>query len=216
MARLMKNFGLRELYLVSPRADRLSDEARQYAVHAQDILFSAKVVPSLQEAISDALVVVATTAKILEKRVRRTPITPRRMAEVLSPYWESDEVVAILFGREPSGLTNEELDTADFTVTIPTSPDYPSLNLSHSVAIILYELYVSRHSISLKHPVPKRAWDTLKRFLREAIRISKRHQPEEVEKAILAAYRRGAVTEKEVNAFIGLLSYFVRRCDEED
>jgi len=216
VARLVKNFGIHQLYLVNPRAYHLSDEAFQWAVHAKDVLERAVVVKSLEEAIKDASVAVGTTAKYYEKLVRRTPVTPRKMAEVLEPYWESDEVAAIVFGREPSGLTNEELDLMDFNVTIPTSPVYPSMNLSHAVAVILYELYTRKHSLKRKYPPPKRAWDTLRRFLREVIRLTNRHNPEEVEKAIMAAYRRGAQTEKEVNALVGILSHCVRRCGREE
>ena len=215
VARLIKNFSFHQLYLVKPRAYHLSDEAFQWAMHAKDVLERATVVKRLEDALKDASLVVATTAKPHEKMVRRTPITPKKLAEVVEPYWNSDEVVAIMFGREPSGLANEELDMADILVTIPTSPEYPAMNLSHSVAVILYEIYTRKHRLRRKFPPPKRAWETLQRFLRETIKLTKRHNPHEVEKAILAAYRRGARTEKEVNAFIGLLSYFVRRCGDE-
>ena len=216
VARLLKNFSIHELYLVNPRVHHLSEEAFTWAVHAKDVLERAVVVRRLEDAISDASVVVATTAKPHEKLVSRTPVTPRKMAEVLEPYWNTNEVAVILFGREPSGLTNEELAAADFTVTIPTSREYPAMNLSHSVAVILYELYIRKHRLRRKFPPPKRAWDTLKRFLHEAVKATRRHNPEEVERAIYAALRRGARTEKEVNSFIGLLSYMVRRCRNEE
>ena len=216
VARLMKNFGIHELYLVNPRVYHLSEEALRWSVHAKDVLESAVVVSSLEEALKDVAVSVATTAKPQEKVVRRTPVPPEKMAEALEPYWNSKEVAALIFGREPHGLSNEELDMADFTVTIPTSPVYPSMNLSHAVSILLYELYKRKHKLKRKYPPPKRTWDTLRRFLREAIRTTHRHQPQEVERAIIAALRRGARTEKELNSFIGLLSFMVRRCKHEE
>ena len=216
VARLIKNFSIHELYLVNPRAYHLSEEAFRWAVHAKDVLERAVVVKRLEDAIADASVAVGTTAKYYEKLVRRTPVEPREMAEILEPYWNSEEVAAIVFGREPSGLTNEELDLMDFNVTIPTSREYPALNLSHAVAIILYELYIRKHHLKRRFPPPKRAWDTLDRFLREVITFTRRHNPEEVRKAILAAYRRGARTEKEINALVGILSYIVRRCRCEE
>lgn len=212
VARLIKNFGIHELVLVNPLAYHLSEEAFTWAVHAKDVLERALIFKTLEEALKDASVVVGTTAKPNEKMVRRTPVEPRKMAEILTPYWFSEEVAAIVFGREPSGLTNEELDLCDFIVTIPTTREYSAMNLSHSVAVILYELYLKRHQSKNRYPVPARAWQTLERFLTEVVQITNRHNPREVVKGIMAAYRRGAVTEKEINSLIGILSYCVRRC----
>ncbi len=212
VARLLKNFSIHELALVNPLVHHLSEEALTWAVHAKDVLERALIFKTLEEAVEDSAVVVGTTAKPNEKTIRRTPIDPRKMAEILEPYWHSEERVSIVFGREPSGLTNEELDLCDFTVTIPTSQEYPALNLSHSVAVVLYELYTKKYRPTTRFPIRLQTWRTLERFLVELTALTQRHNPQEVVKGIMAAYRRGAVTEKEVNSLIGILSYCIRRC----
>ncbi len=134
VARVMKNMGLNQLVLVNPQCDRLAPEARQMAVHAQDILDSAQVVSSLSAALQGCKKAVATTARA------RTLPTVLESPRMLMP-WLLDCESALIFGREDRGLTNEELNLAQRFVKIPSHPAYPSLNLAQAVAICCYELY---------------------------------------------------------------------------
>jgi TrmH family RNA methyltransferase len=134
-ARVMNNFGFRELVLVKP--PEIGREARKMAMHSHDILESAKIVNSLEDVKDDFDVIVGTSAVIAtEKNVRRTPITPDQLGNSVNAKGK----VAILFGREDYGLLNEEIDLCDLLVTIPANPEYPTLNLAQSVAVLLYEL----------------------------------------------------------------------------
>ncbi len=139
IARAMKNFGLAELRLVNPLA-RLEAIAKMRAGHAQDVLENAQKSYSLSEAIADQDLTVGTTAQKARSqyRVLRRPASPKGLYEQLQNVHGT---IALIFGREGTGLTNQELELCDMTVTIPSSPDYPTLNLSHAAAIIFYELF---------------------------------------------------------------------------
>ena len=140
VARAMKNFGVRELILVNP--PELTGEAYKFAMHARDILENAKTVKTLDEALKMVDVAVGTSG--ISGKVYlpdRTPISPEEFAKRAFLYGGK---IGVFFGRESRGLSNAELEKMDFTVTIPTSDEYPIMNLSHAVAVILYEIYRQR------------------------------------------------------------------------
>jgi TrmH family RNA methyltransferase len=135
-ARAMKNMGLEELVLVSPQHFP-SAEATARASGADDLLSAAQCVDSLNEAITGAGLVIGASA-----RSRTLPVpmlNPRQCAELIMQQPENT-LSAILFGRERTGLTNEELDRCHYLVQIPTNPEYPSLNVAAAVQVIAYEL----------------------------------------------------------------------------
>jgi len=140
VARAMRNFGLARLYLVNP-APRVGPpwarEAYWLAVHAEEILDRAVAVDSLMEALADVQLVVATTGR--PRELYPAPVVPawEVPARVLSVEGE----VALVFGRETFGLTNEELALAHVIGTIPTAPEQPSLNLAQAVVVFAYELF---------------------------------------------------------------------------
>lgn len=134
IARVMKNMGLSQLVLVNPKCDRHTDEARQMAVHATDILETATIVNSLPEALTGCQRAIATTAR---SRSLPTKLETPRVA--LS--WLLDSHSALIFGPEDRGLSNSELKYAQRFVCINSNPVYPSLNLAQAVAVCAYELY---------------------------------------------------------------------------
>lgn len=134
VARIMANLGLSRLLLVNPQCDPLCDEARQMAVHAQEILEGAVHLSSLAEALQGCQRVVATTA-----RNRSLPTDLEHPRQVLP--WLLGTPSALVFGREDRGLSNEELNLAQRFARIPSTASYASLNLAQSVAICAYELY---------------------------------------------------------------------------
>ena len=134
VARVMKNMGLRQLFLVNPQCDWQGMEAKKMAVHAIDILEASRVVDTLPEALQGTQRVIATTG-----RDRALPTHLERPRDALP--WLVDTPSAIVFGAEYRGLSNEELKYAQRFVRIPSSEDYPSLNLAQAVAVCAYELY---------------------------------------------------------------------------
>jgi tRNA/rRNA methyltransferase len=149
VARVMKNMGLRNLVLVNPHCDPLGVEARQMAVHAADVLESAQQVTTLALALEGCFRAIATTARPRDV-VPAVPLEPPRQA--LS--WLLNLPSALIFGPEDRGLSNAELNYAQRFVGIPSSPDYPSLNLAQAVAVCCYELYqsIQPHAMPQSHP----------------------------------------------------------------
>jgi TrmH family RNA methyltransferase len=149
VARAMANFGFDKLVIINPKCNPLDDEAMRRAKHSQQILKKAKI--AKKDILKKFDIVIATTAikgddynvarcslnleelknKITKKAIKNTTGKSAK---------NSKNNIGILFGREGIGLTNEEVEQADFTVTIPTSEKYKTMNLSHSVAVVLYEL----------------------------------------------------------------------------
>ena len=136
VARAMKNMGLHHLVLVAPR--KFPDpEAQWRAASAVDIIDNARVVETLDEAIGDSQFVVGTSAR--DRRIP-WPVQDARLTAARIVERSVQEKVSILFGREDSGLNNEELRRCNLHCHIPTHPDYESLNLSMAVQIVCYEI----------------------------------------------------------------------------
>jgi TrmH family RNA methyltransferase len=135
-ARAIKNMGFRNLCLVKPPYE-MSDEGRWFARNAHDVLDSAEVYQSVEEAIRDKAVVVGTTRR---EGKRRGVILPVEQGAARVFEIAAHNKVAVLFGREAQGLHNDELDQCGFLLKIRSSSIQPSLNLSHAVMIIAYEL----------------------------------------------------------------------------
>jgi tRNA/rRNA methyltransferase len=135
VARVMKNFGFKNLALVNPPP--IGAEGRKNSMHARDLMEGARIFKSFGEAAEAYDFLVGTSAKVAgDANTLRTPVYPEELAKALG----SKGKVALVFGREDCGLHNGELDRCDMQVTIPARDEYPTLNLSHSVGIILYEL----------------------------------------------------------------------------
>lgn len=136
VARAMKTMGLKNLYLVNP-IHFPHAKANELASSAVDILDNAIVVDTLDEALADCHLIVGTSTR--SRTIPWPILSPRELAEKV----RADSAMmqtAILFGREQSGLTNEELHRCHFHVQIPANPEYSSLNIAAAVQVIAYEL----------------------------------------------------------------------------
>lgn len=135
-ARAMKTMGLHRLYLVTPKSFP-DPKAYEMAAGADNVLEEAIVVDSLDEALKGCQLVLATSAR--PRGVALPGLTPKDCADLLCQKPDDTEI-AIVFGREHAGLTNEELLRSHYHINIPSNPEYSSLNLSQAVQIIAYEL----------------------------------------------------------------------------
>lgn len=138
VCRAMKNFGFDDLVLIRPC--ELGNFARAMASHAQDLLESAVIADSLDEALEGVSLTIGTTGKpglSAREHIRMPCYSP---AEIRTMLEDKQGTVALLFGKEDHGLPNEVLERCDVVMTVPASDEYPVLNLSHAVAVILYEL----------------------------------------------------------------------------
>ena len=136
VARLCENFKVHELRLVSPKCDYLANESIKMAVRGVKILEKSKVYENLNSALSDCTRIVATCGR---KEHGEIPLDSNKDALSWARRSERKETIALVFGREDRGLSNEELLKANKVISLNTSKDYPSLNLSHAVAIVLHQ-----------------------------------------------------------------------------
>lgn len=139
VARVMKNMGLSELALVDP-VEFHNDEAYKASVGARDILNNALIFESLEDTIKETNLVVGTTRR--DGKLRRIFCSIEELPERIFPVLKEGKV-SILFGREDSGLSNRETDLCNILVNIPSSKSFPSLNLSHAVAVVCYKLFTN-------------------------------------------------------------------------
>lgn len=138
IARIMKNFGIARLCLIDPSYD--VEKANWYAMHGRDILDSATIT-NLNELRKCSKLLIGTTALKGSRRlnVLRDTITADRLAALVNAIPKGDDV-SIILGREASGLKNRELEICDLVVAIETGTSYRTMNISHALGIILYEI----------------------------------------------------------------------------
>jgi len=152
VVRALKNFGFRDLRLVSPR-EYDSYRVEGIAHQTQDVVARVARFDHLEEALRDCVHVVGFTAR--GRTAKRNLQRPRDAAREILTRAEAGPV-ALLFGREDKGLPNEALDRCHRVVTIPTNPAYPSLNLAHAVVLMLYELALARGDDDRPFKTPRR------------------------------------------------------------
>jgi tRNA/rRNA methyltransferase len=135
--RAMKNMGLRQLRLVKG-CDRFHPESLKFAVAAKDLLESAQLFPDLESALADCTLTAGTTRR--HGKYRQEILSPPELAAIFREQTGPGCRAALVFGREDSGLTTDELSLCRWHATIPTSEEYGSLNLSQAVLVFCYEL----------------------------------------------------------------------------
>jgi tRNA/rRNA methyltransferase len=137
-ARAMKNFGFTDLWIAGTRPQRTDNVSDWWAKGALDVAQAARHVDSLEEGLADVHLSVATTA-VRERHVFEQ-LTPAEVAQLAGETLGDEHILAIVFGREEWGLSGAEIAMCQRTASIPTSPQYPTMNLAQSVAIFCYEL----------------------------------------------------------------------------
>jgi tRNA/rRNA methyltransferase len=147
VSRAMMNMGTEDLYLVNPAKDHLSEKSMNYAVHSKSILEKASIFPDLKAVLKVADLSIAITRRT--GNYRRQDMMISELPDFLSEY--DNKKVFLVFGREANGLTNEEILECDLVCSIPSSDKFPSINLSHAVMIVLYELFKKENN-----PIPEK------------------------------------------------------------
>ncbi|MCE4620997.1 MAG: rRNA methyltransferase [Desulfurococcales archaeon] len=210
IARLTWNFDVDEWYLVSPKAS--IEEAERYAAKAAEALKSAVIVDSLGEALKGVELSACTSAIISEGNdVLRVPLTPAEFSELAV---RRNGVVAVVMGRESTGLTREEIKQCDLLVSIPASSRYRALNLSNATAIILYELYKARaREPSERIEADRRTLELILEYVKRLseLVISDRNRAEEAIIAFRRILARCGLSAEEARRMLFLLSRAYRR-----
>lgn len=207
-ARAIKNMGLKRLKLVNP-SNPFSLESRTIASKAIDILESAQVYASLNEALAEENIVVGTTST--RRRRGRQPIyTPQEISLKIREYAQ-DRRVACLFGPERRGLSESQLSRCQYVVSIPADPNFPVLNLSHSIIIFCYEIF--RAALVDSKPVPELASDLERHAMYSHIEqvlveigFLSSESPEHIMQAIRRFLGRAELAPRDVQIIRGVMS----------
>jgi tRNA/rRNA methyltransferase len=211
VCRCMMNFGCSDLRLVNPCPAYRSLDARRMALKAESILLHAPVFQSLQEAIAGCHLAFGTTRRF--GKYREDFLTPEQAASHALAQ-SSGSRVAFVFGREDRGLHTSELDLCQFFITIPTDNAYPSMNLSHAVSLMLYELRkgaVDVANTSNSGQVPASAADVENMFqhMRRtllSVEYLDHQNPDHVLRAFRRLFGRTGLNDREVRILQGLWS----------
>jgi len=215
VARLMGNFAFEKLYLVNPV--QIDDEAEKRAMHADDILREAEIIEDYEELVSNFDMVVGTSGINTEneKKFLRKAEAPEELSRSISDH-EGD--IALVFGREDKGLNNKELMKCDRLVRIPASEDYPILNLSHAVCIVLYEIFkeekgdiVGKKDRSSEESERERLIRTFSDILEE-IRFPE-HKYEKTEVMFRRILGRASLTKWEYHRLMGVFSQILKEIE---
>jgi TrmH family RNA methyltransferase len=224
IARLMKNFDFELLIIYNPneKAEKIrSYHTQGFAMHGKEILFNAEIITienqinhlsGFKELMNRFDIKIATTAKGMHyTNIRRLATFP---AELTLPISEKPLKIALVFGRESHGLTNDEIEMTDLVIRIPSSDDYPTLNISQACGIIFYEIYKKIHNLEIgRGPKPvllankqdKQMLYNLIKNLITNIRI-RTYRKENVYFAFKNVFERALVSKKELNLIIGVFS----------
>lgn len=210
VARLVQNFGVEKLYLVSPKADL--SVAAVYASHASPVLDRA-VVTTFDAVRRENDLLVATTAV----RATKKSNVVRRMAKLdqLHEILSSAPTSSLVFGRDSTGLTNEEIRMCDVTVTIDTGQEYRSLNIGHAAAIVLYQ--ASRGSRTRRSGQGRKARDVFARSLYELAVASKipSHKTKNLGETAKRIAAMSGMTDAQLNSFSGVFRKAVAALDSD-
>ena len=202
VARACKNFGVKGIVLVNPKANHLGRGAAVRSVHAFDLLEKAVIVKNLKEAKRKFKYFVGTTAKTAnEFNINRSHFLLEELERV--------EDMALVFGRESSGLTNDEIALCDAVVYIPTSPEYRTLNISHAVAVVLYELFKREGEKRVAEP---QVVEQLQKFWEEILDGLGYTEKKGVQARIFKrVVGRGSPTPREAHGMAGVLHKVVKK-----
>ena len=211
VARAIKNFDIKNLRLVSPKCDWLGNKALATSVGAKDILRSAKVYKSLEDSIKDLNIIFASSSRI--RKVNKKTISIQNLNSKI----KKKQKIGIVFGPEASGLSNDELNYADYLVKIPTNQNFSSLNLSHSAIIFCYQLFnfFSNKKVTYKsnYKSSLASKSEVNKFLKFIIKgLDKRGflQPEHKRKSMLRninnIFHRTKLSEQEIRILLGVFS----------
>ena len=213
-ARAMANFGLTDLRLVNPREGWPSEKARASASGADHVIDGTRVFGTLPEAIADLSFVYATTAR--SREVAKTVVGPHEAAAAARARIAAGNGVGILFGRERTGLNNEEVSLADEILTLPVDPRFSSLNIAQAVLIVAYEWRLAAEgdalpfAAAIAEQAPRDQLVAMFEHLEAALDDAGFFRPSEkrphITLAIRAMLQRAGLTEQEVRTMRGMIA----------
>jgi tRNA/rRNA methyltransferase len=216
-ARALKNFGFSNLNIVAPRDPWPNTKAKMTSVGAYNIIQKAKIYKNVSDAVKNFDLIFASTAR--KRDVNKKHISIINFVKLLSKYKKSN--IGIMFGPEASGLSNHDLSLSNFIIQIPTSNKLTSLNLSHAVIVICYEIYKSLNINNFKKEkmltklTSKNSIKNLIKFLEEMLDYKKFFKPPEKKKSMILninnIFGRLELSEKELRILFSIFSSLNRK-----
>ena len=214
-ARAMKNFGFSELAIVGSRPQVAAGAAEWWARGSEDVVHAARHFATLQEALADAHLSIATTA--IRGRHVYEQLSPAEVARLAEETLGDDHILALVFGREEWGLTGAEISMCQRTAVIPTSPETPTMNLAQSVAIFCYELGKGlRPALKAKDPAPGdliQELNTRARELLVRLRFFTDKEPDKLCAELQALAGKRTLTTREASLLLSLIAHVEKELD---
>ena len=211
-ARALKNFGFSNLNIVAPRDPWPNTKARMTSVGAFDIIKSAKIYKNVDDVVKKFDLIFATSAR--NRDINKKYISINKFSKLLS-YRKSSNI-GVMFGPEASGLSNYDLSLSNFIIQIPTSKKLTSLNLSHAVIVVCYEIYKSLYFSKFKKQkilsklASKNSIKNLIKFLEKKLDNTKFFKPPEKKKSMILninnIFGRLELSDKEIRILFSILS----------
>lgn len=218
-ARAIKNMGFSNLVLVAPKYFP-NAEASARASGADDVLSGALVREDLIAAVADCNIIVGTSSR--KRSVQIPLITPKELACLVSEKFNASTKIALVFGQERTGLTNEELAACHYHLYIPCNPHYPSLNLGAAVQIVAYELFNSLNSQSVADNADlgeivsaedmERFYEHLESTLVNLDFLNPQN-PRQLMRKLRRLFNRVAIERTELNILRGILTTINQKCN---
>ena len=227
-ARAMKNMGLSRLLLVDPIAS-IDEEAIQRSSRAEDILHNAEIHPTLESAIAGCGLVVGTSAR--SRSVPWPLMTPRQCGDRAAQAAAAGNDIALVFGRESRGLTNEELHLCNAHVHIPTDENFSSLNVAQAIQVMAYEMRLALTEVEnaegeqrwgVDWDYPMATHDQLNGMLQHMeqtlveIGFLDPNTPKQLMTRVRRLFQRAAPDRMEINILRGMLAAIQRRTDASE
>ncbi len=216
-ARALKNFGFSNLNIVTPRDPWPNTKARMTSVGAYNVIQKARIYKNVSDAVKEFDLVFATTAR--KRDVNKKHISIVNFVKLLSKYEKSN--IGIMFGPEASGLSNHDLSLSNFIIQIPTSKKLTSLNLSHAVIVICYEIYKSLNVNKFKKEkilsklTSKKSIKNLIKFIEDMLDKKNFFKPPEKKKSMILninnIFGRLELSDKELRILFSIFSSLKRK-----
>ena len=211
VCRVLMNMGITDLAVINPHDRHDWDEAKRLACHADNLLDARKTFQTLEEALADCTVVAGTSARTGMHRDHAG--LPREIAPIIIDSAAAGHKCALVFGREDTGLTTEELSACTHIINIPSSEIYRSLNLSHAVMVCCYELFQFAEGPSYRPPrersseatgeARKRMFDTWQNMMLET-GYCKKDKLTHMMIGLRRIFNRGKLTENDTKILLGI------------
>ena len=209
-ARALKNFNFTKLKLVSPKINFPNEKVFATSVGARDIIKSSKIYNNFEDAIKDVDCVIATSSRIRKKNYKYLSLSKLKKIDF-------KKKIAIIFGPEASGLTNNELSYANYLIKLPTNNNFQSLNLSHCVILFCYEIFkilnkkTNRFNSRYKSkPINKKNLNKFVNFLISSLDQIGFLQPDHKRKSMIqnmrTIFHKMNLSDKEMRILIGIFS----------